>query len=99
MYPTVDYVASNKNGVEDRPYFICEYAHAMGQAVGNLKDYWDVIESSTGIIGACIWDWVDQAIYRVESGSSVVADKTKNGFHNWTSGYDYNDIGLFGVGF
>ena len=88
MYPTVDYVASNKNGVKDRPYFICEYAHAMGQAVGNLKDYWDVIESSTGIIGACIWDWVDQAIYRVESGSGIVADKTKNGFHNWTSGYD-----------
>lgn len=99
MYPTVDYVASNKNGVKDRPYFICEYAHAMGQAVGNLKDYWEAIESSTGTIGACIWDWVDQAIYRVESGSGVVADKTKNGFHNWTSGYDYNDIALFGVGF
>lgn len=99
MYPTVDYVASNKNGVEDRPYFICEYAHAMGQAVGNLKDYWEAIESSTGIIGGCIWDWVDQAIYRVESGSGIVADKTKNGFHNWTSGYDYNDIALFGVGF
>ena len=59
MYPTVDYVASNKDGVKDRPYFICEYAHAMGQAVGNLKDYWEAIESSTGIIGACIWDWVD----------------------------------------
>lgn len=99
MYPTVDYVASNKNGVKDRPYFICEYAHAMGQAVGNLKDYWEAIESSTGTIGACIWDWVDQAIYRVESGSGVVADKTKNGFHNWTSGYDYNDIAPFGVGF
>lgn len=99
MYPTVDYVASNKNGVKDRPYFICEYAHAMGQAVGNLKDYWEAIESSTGIIGACIWDWVDQAIYRVESGSGIVADKTKNGFHNWTSGYDYNDIALLGVGF
>ena len=42
---------------------------------------------------------MDQAIYRVESGSGVVADKTKNGFHNWTSGYDYNDIALFGVGF
>lgn len=99
MYPTVDYVASNKNGVKDRPYFICEYAHAMGQAVGNLKDYWEAIESSTGIIGGCIWDWVDQAIYRVESGSGVVADKTRNGFHNWTSGYDYNDIALLGVGF
>ncbi len=86
MYPTVDYVASNKDGVKDRPYFICEYAHAMGQAVGNLKDYWEAIESSTGIIGGCIWDWVDQAIYRVESGFGIVADKTKNGFHNWTSG-------------
>lgn len=42
---------------------------------------------------------MDQAIYRVESGSGVVADKTKNGFHNWTSGYDYNDIALLGIGF
>lgn len=92
MYPTYGYVAGNKKGIWSRPYFICEYAHAMGQGVGNLKEYWDAIESSTGTIGGCIWDWVDQAIYKVESGSGVVAEKTKNGFHYWTSGYDYNKV-------
>ena len=92
MYPTYGYVAGNKGGISSRPYFICEYAHAMGQGVGNLKEYWDAIESSTGTIGGCIWDWVDQAIYKVESGSGVVTEKTKNGFHYWTSGYDYNKV-------
>ena len=67
MYPTVypigdkEGTSSKSNGYNGKPYFICEYAHAMGQAVGNLKEYWDVIESSTGIIGGCIWDWVDQS--------------------------------------
>ncbi len=91
MYPTVSSVRDNRSGYRGRPYFICEYAHAMGQAVGNLKDYWDVIEGSAGIIGGCIWDWVDQAIYKVESGTGVTAT-TKNGFHYWTAGYDYNKV-------
>ncbi|MGV2541718.1 beta-galactosidase, partial [Bacillus pumilus] len=62
MYPPVSDVTARKGGYAGKPYFICEYAHAMGQALGNFKEYWDVIENSTGIIGACIWDWVDQAI-------------------------------------
>lgn len=64
----------------------------MGQAIGNLKEYWDVIESSTGIIGGCIWDWVDQSIYK--PADLVNGTKTKNGFHNWASGYDYNSIAV-----
>ena len=56
MYPTVSDVTARKGGYAGKPYFICEYAHAMGQALGNFKEYWDVIENSTGIIGACIWD-------------------------------------------
>ena len=43
--------------------FLSEYAHAMGNAVGNLKEYWDVMENSNRTIGGCIWDWIDQAIY------------------------------------
>ena len=99
MYPTVDNVSGKKTGNSyNKPYFICEYAHAMGQAVGNLKEYWDAIEGSSAIIGGCIWDWVDQAIYKTESGSGVVTDKTdSNGFHNWTAGYDYNETS--GAGF
>ena len=45
-----------------RPMIMCEYAHAMGNSVGNLQDYWDVIEGYPLLQGGCIWDWVDQGI-------------------------------------
>ena len=98
MYPTVSSVQGNRSGLNGKPYFICEYAHAMGQAVGNLKEYWDVIEGSTGIIGACIWDWVDQSVYdpaRLVNGQK----KSENGFNYWVSGYDYNSTSGVGMGF
>ena len=62
MYPDlVD--AANKDAITtDRPYFFCEYGHSMGNAMGNIAEYWDLIENSKRIIGACIWDWVDQGI-------------------------------------
>ena len=93
MYPTVDATSSKSNGANGKPYFICEYAHAMGQAIGNLKEYWDVIESSTGIIGGCIWDWVDQSIYDPEKLVKG-QKKSENGFNYWVSGYDYNSIAV-----
>ncbi|WP_052485161.1 glycoside hydrolase family 2 TIM barrel-domain containing protein [Prevotella pectinovora] len=98
MYPTVSSVLGNRSGLNGKPYFICEYAHAMGQAVGNLKEYWDQIEGSTGIIGACIWDWVDQSVYdpaRLVSGQK----KSENGFNYWVSGYDYNSTSGINYGF
>ena len=98
MYPTVDATSSKSSGAYGKPYFICEYAHAMGQAVGNLKEYWDVIENSTGIIGGCIWDWVDQSVYdpaRLVNGQK----KSANGFNYWVSGYDYNSTSGVNQGF
>ena len=98
MYPTVSSVQGNRSGLNGKPYFICEYAHAMGQAVGNLKEYWDVIENSTGIIGGCIWDWVDQSVYdpaRLVNGQK----KSDKGFNYWVSGYDYNSTSGVGMGF
>ena len=89
MYPTVESVRQKSGGNSGMPYFICEYAHAMGQAVGNLIDYWNVIESSTGIIGACIWDWVDQSIYDPEKLAAGIKTDER-GFNYFTSGYDYN---------
>ena len=91
MYPTVSSVQGNKSGLNGKPYFICEYAHAMGQAIGNLKEFWDIIEGSTGIIGGCIWDWVDQSVYdpaRLVNGQK----KNENGFNYWISGYDCNSV-------
>ena len=98
MYPTVSSVRENRSGLNGKPYFICEYAHAMGQAVGNLKEYWDQIEGSNGIIGACIWDWVDQSIYdpaKLVNGQK----KSANGFNYWVSGYDYNSTSGVDYGF
>ena len=98
MYPTVSNVSGSSNGYAGKPYFICEYAHAMGQAVGNLQEYWDVIEASNGILGGCIWDWVDQSFYdpaRLVKGER----KSENGFNYWVSGYDYNSTGGVGAGF
>ena len=46
-----------------KPALQCEYAHAMGNGVGNLKEYWDVYEAYPNLQGGFIWDWVDQTIY------------------------------------
>ena len=62
MYPSVSWL--DKAGAADvnKPLMMCEYAHAMGNAVGNLKEYWDVINKHERLIGGCIWDWVDQGL-------------------------------------
>ena len=65
MYPSIrDMINLDRNDkLQGRPFFLCEYAHAMGNAIGNLKEYWDYIEfQSQRQIGGCIWDWVDQAL-------------------------------------
>ena len=100
MYPKVETVIKQSSGLHGKPYFICEYAHAMGQAVGNLQEYWDVIEKSTGIVGGCIWDWVDQGIYdtrRIKENKPLIDSKT--GLHYYTSGYDYTRMNRGDNGF
>ncbi len=65
MYPSLDEMEKQDKDGSDKPYFLCEYAHAMGNAIGNLAEYWDYIENeSERMIGACVWDWVDQGITR-----------------------------------
>ena len=64
QYPSVAWVqqvAKGKSNVK-YPYHISEYAHSMGNSLGNLVDYWEAMESSNFFCGAAIWDWVDQAI-------------------------------------
>lgn len=69
MYPSVNWVRRAVKGDADikYPFFICEYAHSMGTSVGSLKDYWDAMDSTDRFLGACIWDWVDQAITFTDS--------------------------------
>ena len=51
----------------NRPLIMCEYAHAMGNSEGNLKDYWDMIEKYDRLQGGFIWDWVDQGIQKTST--------------------------------
>ncbi|NND09244.1 MAG: DUF4981 domain-containing protein [Saprospiraceae bacterium] len=62
MYSTIEQLIEYAEGNPSRPLIMCEYAHAMGNSVGNLQDYWDVIEQYEVLQGGFIWDWVDQGI-------------------------------------
>ena len=56
---------------EGRPLIMVEYCHAMGNSMGGLKDYWDVIEANEQLQGGCIWDWVDQSFIVHDSVKDV----------------------------
>jgi len=63
MYPDIPRMSNFDQLESNKPYFLCEYAHAMGNSPGNIAEYWDYIENkSQRMIGACVWEWVDQAI-------------------------------------
>ena len=67
-YPSVNSViAKAADSGSRKPFYLCEYAHNMINAMGNLKDYQDAIESSDVIIGGTIWDWVDQGLYKLDA--------------------------------
>ncbi len=69
MHPdkVLEFVALNT----DRPLIMREYAHAMGNSVGNLKDYWDVIYDFDRFVGGAIWDWVDQGLAKPIDGRKL----------------------------
>ena len=59
---------------DNRPVMTSEYAHCMGNALGNFKEYWDEIYSNKRMLGGFIWDWVDQGIYKqTADGKTMVA--------------------------
>jgi beta-galactosidase len=69
MYPalyTAPLLAGQPNG-DKRPIFFCEYAHAMGNSVGNLKEFWDQWRNTKRIIGGCIWEFKDQGLLKKDS--------------------------------
>jgi beta-galactosidase len=66
MYPDIPRMSRFDQETSDKPYILCEYAHSMGNAPGNIAEYWDYIENhSQRMIGACVWDWVDQGINKI----------------------------------
>lgn len=66
---------------EGKPFYLVEYAHALGNSVGNLQEYWTVLESRANFHGGFIWDWVDQTFRK----------KTTDGRDLWAYGGDYGD--------
>ena len=80
----------------DKPFFMREYAHAMGNSVGNLQEYWDGIYADSSNLGAAIWDWVDQAIAKKIDGSPLEyginpADLYLKDNEFWAYGGDFGD--------
>ena len=67
------------NQVDRRPIVLCEYCYARGNAMGNLQEYWDVIEKHPRLIGGFIWDWADKALKKFDA----------DGQEYWTYGGDY----------
>lgn len=65
QYPSIDWVRGAVKGKYNLkyPFHISEYAHSMGNAAGNLIDYWEAMESTNFFMGGAIWDWIDQAMY------------------------------------
>lgn len=74
MYPKPSYLIKHGKSNSDKPSIMIEYAHAMGNSVGNLQDYWDIIEKYDNLQGGFIWDWVDQGLeYKDENGKPYLA--------------------------
>ena len=104
MYPSVEWLkgrgelSKQPAGTPDKdepnhqtagkPYFLCEYAHAMGNAVGNLQEYWDVFYAYDCLCGGCIWDWVDQALIK-KTGRYDADGKPLT---VWAYGGDYDEL-------
>ena len=81
MYPSVDDIVNHATQSDDpRPLIMCEYAHAMGNSCGNLKEYWQAIETWHGLQGGFIWEWKDHGIRALA-----------NGIEYWAYGGDFGE--------
>lgn len=84
MYGRIWLLRQWANQRQERPLILCEYAHAMGNSVGNLNDYWDLIYKYDNLQGGFIWDWVDQTFaIRDDKGKDV-----------WAYGGDMGFVGI-----
>ena len=84
MYARIPHLLDWASEPRSRPLIMCEYAHAMGNSVGNLRDYWDVIYAHPQLQGGFIWDWIDQGLYA----------ETWDGSPYWAYGGDYGPPGV-----
>ena len=88
MYPALDDLIATGEKDSPKPFIMCEYAHAMGNAVGNFQEYWDAIETHQRLIGGCIWEWVDHGI-RKPTDREPGEDGVRPWY--WAYGGDFDD--------
>lgn len=84
MYGTPDLMRKIRKGTagnkyKGKPFFQCEYAHAMGNGPGGLEEYMQLFYSSNQFMGGCIWEWADHSVY------------DENAKYKWTYGGDHNE--------
>ncbi|MBN2138554.1 MAG: DUF4981 domain-containing protein [Sedimentisphaerales bacterium] len=98
MYPSIQGIVNYAKSNPSRPLIMCEYAHAMGNSVGNLQDYWDAIEQYPALQGGSIWDWVDQGLYKpVPAGRRPRVRDSINGLSGLIVSGQIDDDGLTGA--
>ncbi|MBS7231321.1 DUF4981 domain-containing protein [Flavobacterium psychroterrae] len=91
-----EYILANPN--PSRPYIQCEYAHAMGNSMGNFKDYWDVIRKYPNFQGGFIWDMIDQSVYKTQpDGTRILAYGGDFGPKDVKSDNNFVNNGVFTV--
>jgi beta-galactosidase len=83
MYWSIEQIVRHAQSDDPRPLILCEYAHAMGNSVGNLNDYWTAIKQHRKLQGGSIWDWVDQGLRKTDAAT---------GKEYWAYGGDYGDV-------
>lgn len=88
MYPTWKQMTEAAKKNLDRPYIMCEYAHAMGNSMGNFQEYWDLIRSSKNMQGGFIWEWYNQGFKA----------KDEQGREYWAYGGDLGGYHLYNDG-
>ena len=95
MYHSIKTIKNYAENSPTRPLVLCEYSHAMGNSVGNLQEYWDVIESYDVLQGGFIWDWVDQGILtKNEEGEEYWAYGGDLGGENFQNDENFCNNGL-----
>lgn len=81
-YPTPEVLRTEAEKTTDKPILAREYAHGMGNSMGNFKEYWDVIYADSSICGAAIWDWVDQGLAKPLLDNKYQMTNVRDGSRN-----------------
>ena len=73
MYATIGKMVAYAESNPQKPFFQCEYAHAMGQGPGLLEDYWQAFYAHPQLMGGCVWEWADHGLIKEENGQKYYA--------------------------